>query len=138
LTDTTTLRWIMINVPMAPPSKLFPNQASKQAHWAIRSRLRAECREVAYFAARAAVPLDYDPITVPVELELHIGYPSKRRLPDLDASISGAKALLDGVVDAGVLADDNLVTRIVATHEKLPKGEAEFTRLTFTELEPEP
>ena len=64
--------------------------------------------------------------------------PSKRRLPDLDASISGAKALLDGVVDAGILADDDQVARIIATHEKLPKHEPEYTRLTFTELEPEP
>jgi len=137
MTDTAT-RTLTVTVPMAPPSKLFPNQASKQGHWSTRSRLRAECREVAYFAARSSVPLDTAPITGPVELTLHIGYPSKRRLPDLDASISGAKALLDGVVDAGILADDDQVARIIATHEKLPKGEAEFTRLTFTELETEP
>lgn len=120
---------VTVTIPAAPPSQLFPNQASKQGSWHVRSRLRKEYREIAFYAARGAPS-----ITGPVELTLEVAYPSRRRLPDLDATISGAKALLDGVVDAGVLADDDQVVKIIATHTKLPKGADEYTRMTFREM----
>lgn len=120
---------ITITIPAAPPSKLFPNQASKQAHWSTRARLRKEYREIAFYAARGAAQ-----ITGPVSLDLHVGYPSRRRLPDLDATISGCKSLMDGIVDAGVLEDDDQIVRITATHERVAKGQPEYTRMTFREV----
>lgn len=121
---------VTVTIPAAPPSKLLPNQASKQVHWGVRARLRREYRDIACYAARGAPP-----VRGPVEMALHVVYASPRRLPDLEATIYGCKALTDGVVDAGVLADDNQIARIVATHERAPKGATEYTRMTFTPLE---
>lgn len=126
---------ITVTVPQPPPSKLMPNQASKQGSWHVRARERKACREVAYYAALPARPTS--PIAGPVVMTLHVAYPSRRaNLPDLEATIAGNKAHVDGVVDAGILYDDDQVRMIVATHEKLAKGEGDgYTRMTFTPME---
>lgn len=128
MSDTTTA--VTVTIPTAPPSKLFPNQQTKQGSWHLRSRLRKEYREIAYYAARGMVS-----IAGPVEMRLHVAYVAPRRLPDLEATIYGCKALTDGVVDAGVLEDDDQIRCIIATHERLPKGETEYTRMTFRAME---
>ena len=123
---------IEVVIPMAPESAMMPNQLSKNAHWGKRAKVRKECREIARYAAMAS-GLHMEPYSGPVAITIHAAYGYKRVTPDLDATISACKPFIDGLVDAGILVDDNQVTRYVATHEKLrgkrgekPQG---FTRI---------
>ena len=129
---------ITVTIPADPPSKLFPNQASKQGSWHVRARVRKESREIAAYAAMNARTATC-PIAGPVAVEIHAAYGHRRRLPDIDATSSAAKAFLDGVVDAGILYDDDQVVRWTVTHEKLPsrpKAPAQgFTTITITEID---
>lgn len=111
---------------------MMPNQLSKQAHWSKRAKVRRDCREIARYAAMAN-GMHIEPFAGPVAITIHAGYGYKRKTPDLDATISACKPFIDGLVDAGILVDDDQVQRITATHEKLrgkrgekPQG---FTRI---------
>lgn len=104
---------------MAPDSKLFPNKAGKSLHWATRQKHRKISREAARDAAKGVVPPT--PLDGTVHLAIHARYGYRRRLPDLDATIAACKPHIDGLVEAGVLVDDRIITRISATHERVTK-----------------
>lgn len=123
---------ITVTVPTTPPSVLMPNQRRRR-HWSVIAKASKECREIAYYAARSARGCNAATITGPVSVTIHVAYEKRRRVPDLDATIGGAKNLLDGVVDAGILADDWQVAEIHATHEKAPDGIG-YTTFTIQEL----
>lgn len=112
-----------IAIPMDPPSGLLPNRQAKQGSWHRRAELRRTVREVAKYAALERA--DLIPIAGPVHLTLHVAYgvdPVTRRarqLPDLDGTIAAAKPMIDGIVDAGILYDDDQVQRMTASHERL-------------------
>src|SRR5690606_41748921 len=79
-------------------------------------------------------------ISGPVELEVHAAYGYKRVTPDLDGTLSACKPMIDGLVDAGIIYDDDQVQRLIVTHEKLktrkhvkPTG---WTRFVIREMEP--
>lgn len=110
---------IIVTVPMAPDRLLFPNKQGKSLHWATRSKHRKISREAAYKAA--SLLHQKHKITSPVVLTIHAMYGSRRRLPDLDASISACKPMIDGLVEAGLLLDDRQMVKIVATHERVAK-----------------
>ena len=123
---------ITVTIPMAPESAMMPNQLSKNGHWSKRAKARRDCREIARYAAMAS-GMHIEPFAGPVALTIHAGYGHKRVKPDLDATISACKPYIDGLVDAGILVDDNQVQKIIATHEKMrgkrgekPQG---FTRI---------
>lgn len=123
---------IKVTIPIAPESAMMPNQLSKQAHWRKRAKVRKECREIARYAAMSSGH-HIEPFAGPVELTIHAAYGHKRVTPDLDATIAACKPFFDGLVDAGILADDSQVQKITATHQKLrgkrgekPQG---FTRI---------
>ena len=103
---------------MEPDNRLFPNAIGRGGHWGTRAKCHAECRQTARYAAMAS-GMHIEPFAGPVSVTIHAGYGYKRVTPDLDATISACKPFIDGIVDAGVLVDDDQVQRIVATHEKL-------------------
>ena len=128
---------ITVTIPMAPDNRLFPNAIGRGGHWGTRAACHAECRQTARYAAMAS-GMYIEPFNGPVALTVHAGYGYKRTTPDLDATISACKPFIDGLVDAGILADDDQVQKITVTHEKLASRRGEraqgFTRIQIEEM----
>lgn len=133
---------LTITVPIAPPNALLPNKRHRRGGLYPGIAAATECRETAKYAAMEHVA--GAPIAGPVHLELHVAYgvdPATgraRSLPDLDGTISACKGLIDGLVDAGVLYDDDQIQRITASHERLGVTRKErptgYTIFTITEI----
>lgn len=121
---------ITITIPCAPPSTLLPNQKRKK-HWGTIAKATRELRECAKYAAREQMPNDWTPYTGPVVLTLYVGYGRRRRIPDLDASAHACKGIIDGLTDAGVMVDDEIVKRLVVEHGRDPSGVG-YTTLMFS------
>lgn len=123
---------ITVTIPMEPNSNLFPNAIRRSSHWRSEQQARKECRQTARYAAMAS-GMHTEPFNGPVSITIHAAYGHKRVTPDLDATISACKPFIDGLVDAGILVDDDQVKKYVATHEKLKGKRGEkpqgFTRI---------
>lgn len=135
MTDTATT--VTVTIPAAPDNRLFPNKRHRNGGYRPGINAASECRQMARYAAMAS-GMYLEPIHGPVALTIHAGYGHGRVTPDLDATISACKPFIDGLVDAGLLVDDDQVQKITATHEKLrgkrgdrPQG---FTRMTLEVL----
>lgn len=128
-----SIQRLTITVPSAPVSGLMPNQESKRGTWHRRAELRREAREIAMYSALNARPQDWQTITGPVALTIHVAWPKGRR-PDLETVVSASKPFTDGLADAGILADDKQITEIHATHT-YGATEPGYTVFTITESE---
>lgn len=126
------LRVVTVEIPMAPEKDLIPNQHRKQAHWSTQSRARKFFRNEAAWQASLTLPHNWQPITGPVTLDIFVHWP-KRRRPDLDAVVSSCKSAIDGLADAGVVADDKQIKKLTATHDYGAKVPG-LTRLTIREM----
>ena len=131
---------ITIDIPMEPSNSLFPNKRHRRGGYFAGVAASTECRQTARYAAMASGPY-LEPYPGAVALTIHAGYGYRRQKPDLDATISACKPFIDGLVDAGILIDDNQVVKITATHEKLKGKRGEklqgFTRIVIEELTPQ-
>lgn len=74
--------------------------ANGREHWAQRARVTKHLRQLAAIAARPHPPMDRAHLTV------RVGWMDKRRRDVANISPT-LKALIDGCVDAGLLADDD-------------------------------
>jgi hypothetical protein len=90
-----------------PDRKLWPNRGLCKLHL---SRLRAEQRESAKYAATCCVP--HPPYWVFCTASL-VGYAPDARHYDALNLAYAMKAAIDGLTDAGIWADDRYVTFIV-------------------------
>lgn len=126
---------ITIRIDEAPASATMPNQRyRKETFWTTRRAATAQ-RQMAKAEALAQRPARWKPLAGGVWMRVHVAYGKFRRLPDLDASFGAIKGMVDGIVDAGILADDRVIRKAVITHEKLkgaamkrhPGGFVEFT-----------
>ena len=115
--------------PRDPPVEVLPN-AKRRLHWARINQATQEYRECAKYAAMNARPRRWQPLTGPVELHIHVGWGKRRRRIDLDGAAGGAKAAIDGLVDAYILADDDQITVLRVTQEKAHDGNG-FTRFVI-------
>lgn len=115
------MRSVTITVPMCPPSILLPNR-KRNTHWGAISKATYELRQVAKLAALGDRPHHWKPITGPCILSLHVAYARRRRIPDLDGSAAAAKAVIDGMADAGIIQDDRQFVELRVTHSKDPTG----------------
>lgn len=134
------MREITIVVYTAPDRALYPNNRLRSGgHWPGVAAAKAQ-RHTAWGDAINQKPTGWEPITGKVSMRVAFAYPKGRRLPDLDASISAAKAMIDGIVDAGILADDRLIVRHDGAEQTRLKGiNADvypdgYTEFTFTEV----
>ena len=129
---------IEVVIPIEPNNHLFPNSRSRRGGFYKGINASQECRATARYAAMAS-GVHVEPYSGPVALTLFAAYGYKRKLPDLDATISACKPVNDGLVDAGILADDDQVQKITATHAKLKGKRGEkpqgFTRIQIEMLE---
>ena len=90
-----------------PDKALFPNKAGNTLHWAQRSALRKAHREEAYFKAylqpiKIYSDLPYKKATILIRVTA-----KDKRKRDLDGFLTACKPWIDGIVDAGIIEDDN-------------------------------
>ena len=93
-----------------PPAILNPNRA-RRLHWTAQHKAAKEYRWECFLygkarsreLAGAKVPL---PLPAPIAATVTFYMPNRRRR-DLDNLLAATKPAWDGIVDAGLLADDN-------------------------------
>lgn len=90
------------------------HNSNHRGHWTIPARKRAAMRRHAGNIAQAAVRA-HGPIPGPVTLTITFDFPNQRRR-DLD-NIE-VKGLIDGIVDAGLVTDDNADTIVAVTRTR--------------------
>ena len=115
-------------VPLRPSSL----NAERSSHWRTRHHATAEWRQTTNLVATGRT--DYGPRVEPIRQPVSITVQpvQKGKLPDAGNCYPSAKAAIDGLVDAGVLIDDD--PRHVHTVElRAPRrptnGEIEHLRL---------
>lgn len=79
--------------------------ANHRPHWAVKARITAQIRHDAAWAARAA-RLPHHPGPVKVTALIHRGHAGRGRFDPANWAPT-LKPALDGLVDAGVLDDDD-------------------------------
>lgn len=85
-----------------PLPVLFPNNL-RRLHWAVRN----EAEDASRLEAKiAAVKLKVKPPIELCEVEEVFTIPTRRRM-DIDGIVGAAKPWLDGIVDAGIIPDDD-------------------------------
>lgn len=135
MSDHFVTRIAQITVPIVPPATLLPNMRRRgkggASHW-TQAADTAMVRQAAKMASRDATP-----ITGPVSVTYEIHWPEdrykgKHRMPDTDSLPTACKAILDGIVDAGILPDDSpeIVTFIGASQTKETRRGCVVVRIT--------
>lgn len=125
-----TPRTVTIVIPGRPPN---PNR-TRRYHWRVRHRSDREWRTAARVHALHVLGREWSGPMTRARLEVIHVVPTKARR-DPDNLAAGIKASLDGMVDAGVIADDSDRVLVVITHRiEHVKGVTE-TRYTFVEEE---
>ena len=98
MNDTTTRSF-----RLEMPARLELVSANDRLHWAVRNRRGQQLRKAAWALARQArIPL-LERAVITAEYQP----PLISRLRDADNLAPSVKYLIDGLVDAGVLPDDN-------------------------------
>ena len=92
---------ISLTVPGRPP-----NLANARLHWAQRHRIVAERKQLVKLIAQSARVRSGEPKTIEPKRALATVYVSGR-FRDPDNLVASLKADLDGLVDAGVLRNDD-------------------------------
>lgn len=105
--DRMTQRQLFFHFELYGPDLLTANQ---RLHWAEKSRRTRNLRAIARYAAHATAP-----ILGPADLHVLIEWPDRRRR-DPDNWAPTVKALVDGLVDAGILPDDDMQHRPTTTY----------------------
>lgn len=103
------MTWHTLWLPYATP----PLTANQRLHWAAKARTTADVRRTAMLLARAAkLPQGFEHVTI----ELHYT-PRDRRRRDASNLMPTQKAVVDGLVDAGLVPDDTpeYVTETIPT-----------------------
>lgn len=119
-------RTITVTVPGRPEN---PNRI--RGHWSKRHAINVKWKTAAAWHARVALPDGWAPMRRARMSVIHV-VPT-RAARDLDNLVAAIKASLDGIVLAGVIADDSDRVLVAAEHTiEHIKGVAE-TRYTFTE-----
>lgn len=128
---------VTIVVPMVPPATLLPNNRRKGSFW-TQAKDTDMLRGCASLVSR-----QIDPIEPPVHVTYRVEWPSDRyrgksRMPDTDGLATACKAILDGLVDAGVLEDDNadVVTMVSATQTKKTRAGVTVVTITSAAISP--
>jgi Holliday junction resolvase RusA-like endonuclease len=93
---------LTITIPL-PPRELWQNS---RCHWARRSRVGAKSKESAYTKSLAKIGRKPKPMWRAGTLDTVWYWPDKRRRDPLNA-LAALKHAVDGMVLAGVLADDD-------------------------------
>ena len=126
---TPSAREGTVAIPGLPPTVNATRRLHPMARAAEMRRWRAAAQMLGRDAWPHAAPID------PADVELVFVLPD-RRLHDIDGLVGAAKPILDGLVDAGILAGDDTrhVRSIHASHRVIPGvREVRVTVRTATE-----
>lgn len=93
---------LTITLPSLPPVELSPNY---RGHWSARHRATRTAQDAVIAAVFEAAPRFATPLER-AEITVRFLWPDSRRR-DMDNFVARAKPYLDGLVVAGVLADDS-------------------------------
>lgn len=105
---------VTIYLPL-PPAALNPNA---RVHWRTKAKATKAYREAARWAAHAPHAAQWKV----ADIQAHFRFGQDRRR-DRDNLLASLKAAFDGLVDAGLLADDSGVVLLPVTYEKaMPEG----------------
>ena len=98
------------------PYPTLPLRSNHRHHWHTRARITAEIRGQSAWIAKAALRPVVGPVTVTL-----LWCVTDKRIRDAGAGAPTLKAVIDGLVDAGVLpADDDSV--VVAETYRVVRG----------------
>lgn len=98
--------------------------ANQRLHWAEKARRTRSLRQLAATKARAEKVPTFDVC----HITAHIGYPTNAKADPANANV--VKPLIDGLVDAGVLVDDDDTHLIGPDYRRDTKtGRAGFYRV---------
>lgn len=111
------------------PAAIFISQ-NHRLHFRVKADRVAQLRLLG-----RAVGSCHDRVDTPCHMTVDIGWPDKRRR-DRSNAASTVKALLDGVVDAGILTDDSDLHITRETYTSHVEGDKGRIHLTIT-LTPE-
>lgn len=95
------MKSITITLPLPSP-KLSPNA---RTHWAEKAKLTKASRKAAYFAALEALNLRKPPGWLKARLEVRAFFKTLN-FPDPTNFPLSLKAAIDGIADAGIIAND--------------------------------
>jgi hypothetical protein len=122
-------------VPGAPDPALAPNRRHRRGGFYAGVEAAREARSLTGSVARVAfayVP-EPRPFAGPVRVAAVIAWPKGRRALDWDSAIGCLKPYVDGLVDAGWLADDRQVRGIEVEQRRADPGDRSgWVELTVT------
>ena len=105
--------------------------ANQRLHWAQRKTRTAHLRRKAELLARANLSRGGNPAATPVHIVATVSTPTNSRFDPPNAAPT-VKALIDGLVDAGVIPDDDHHHVPRVSFERGPKtGEPGFYRIVL-------
>ena len=115
---------VELDLPM-PPRELSPNYRGHFYEIAsIRKKYRQDCQVLAQNMMQFGKEYPLAPLAPPVVAEVTFTFPDRRRR-DQDNVLASLKACWDGLVDAGLLADDKMPDfRVEPQQEEYRKGVA--------------
>lgn len=107
---------VRVDMPGRPPTI----NAERAEHWHAHRRTTREWRELAGWAVRAA---RLSPLETPVVVTSWPTYRTGRSWPDVGAWAPATKAVIDGLVDAGLLPGDTWETVRYMSYHPPVRGE---------------
>jgi len=98
------MRKLIITIPHLPDPILSPNQL-RRVHWTVRSKAMGTAKEEAAWMAKQQWIGQEPMLKARVSYEFFV---KGKRRHDLDNFVSANKPILDGIVSAGVMIDDDI------------------------------
>jgi crossover junction endodeoxyribonuclease RusA len=109
-----------------PPPELSPNA---RVHWGTKKRATEKYRQDCYLVVRETWAQGWIPVCSTAKVVFVV--PDKRRR-DLDNAMASMKAAWDGLVDAGLLVDDDSKhLKLAAPEMRVVKGQ-KYVEVTLT------
>ena len=90
------------------PHRDLSPQAARRLHWSAKREIIAAGRKEAWYWFRRQKPPGWAPCPVRIEVEYRCPPKCRGYAPrDIQNAIAAMKPMIDGMVDAGVVADDS-------------------------------
>lgn len=93
---------VTLTLPL-PPRELSPNA---RVHWRKKAAITARCRENAYWETLSFESTEWEHLYKTATMQATFYWPTKHRRDVLNAE-SSLKAYIDGIVDSGMIPDDD-------------------------------
>ncbi len=112
-----------LTLPHLPSRELMPN-LSRTLHWRTRGEIAKRDRGEAYYQSFGTHPgFQFDQATINYEFMV-----KNKRIKDIDGLVSACKPIIDGIVDAGILPNDD------CWHLKIGKAEVVLGEFEQTKI----